>query len=56
MFTPAKRPKDIDALLAPARELRRAAQAVGEREGLPADWLNDAVKGFFSETGRFEVI
>jgi hypothetical protein len=47
--------RDIDALLVPARELRRAAQAVGEREGLPADWLNDAVKGFFSESGRFEV-
>jgi len=47
--------KDIDALLVPARELRRAAEAVGEREGLPADWLNDAVKGFFSESGRFEV-
>ena len=47
--------KDIDALLVPAGELRRAAQAVAAREGLPADWLNDAVKGFFSEAGRFEV-
>ena len=47
--------KDIDALLVPARELRRAAEAVGDREGLPVDWLNDAVKGFFSESGRFEV-
>jgi hypothetical protein len=45
----------IDALLVPAGELRRAAQAVAAREGLPADWLNDAVKGFFSEAGRFEV-
>jgi hypothetical protein len=47
--------KDIDALLVPAAELRRAAQKVGEREGLPADWLNDAVKGFFSQAGRFEL-
>jgi len=47
--------KDIDALLVPAGELRRAAQAVAAREGLPPDWLNDAVKGFFSEAGRFEV-
>jgi len=46
--------KDIDALLVPAADLRRAAQAVGEREGLGEGWLNDAVKGFFSETGRFE--
>ena len=47
--------KDIDALLVPAAELRRAAQRVGEREGLPDGWFNDAVKGFFSVTGRFEV-
>jgi hypothetical protein len=42
-------------LLVLAAELRRAAQAVGEREGLHPDWLNDAVKGFFSQAGRFEV-
>jgi hypothetical protein len=41
--------KDIDALLVPAGELRRAARRVGEREGLPPDWLNDAVKRFFSQ-------
>ena len=29
--------------------------AVAEREGLPDVWLNDAVKGYFSERGRFEV-
>jgi hypothetical protein len=46
--------KDIDALLVPAAELRRAAKVVGDREGLPPDWLNDAVKGLFSESGRFE--
>jgi hypothetical protein len=55
VFRAREATKDIDALLVPARELRQAAQAVGEREGLPADWLNDAVKGFFSEAGRFEV-
>jgi hypothetical protein len=47
--------KDIDALLVPAAELRLAAERVAEREGLPAGWLNDAVKGFFSANGRFEV-
>ena len=47
--------KDIDALLVPAAELRKAARAVAETEGLPNDWLNDAVKGFFSANGRFEV-
>jgi hypothetical protein len=47
--------KDIDALLVPAAELRLAAQRVAVREGLPEGWLNDAVKGFFSADGRFEV-
>jgi hypothetical protein len=47
--------KDIDALMVPAAELRRAAEVVGAREGLPPGWLNDAVKGFFSASGRFEV-
>jgi hypothetical protein len=47
--------KDIDALLVPAEALRKAAKIVGDREGLPSDWLNDAVKGFFSESGRFEI-
>ena len=47
--------KDIDALLVPAAELRLAAQAVADREGLSNDWLNDAVKGFFSTSGRFEI-
>jgi hypothetical protein len=47
--------KDIDALLVPAAELRRAIDRVGSREGLDSGWFNDAVKGFFSEAGRFEV-
>jgi hypothetical protein len=47
--------KDVDALLVPADELRLAAQRIAEREGLPADWLNDAVKGFFSANARFDV-
>jgi hypothetical protein len=47
--------KDIDALLVPAAELRRAAERVATREELPSDWINDAVKGFFSEAGRFDV-
>ncbi len=47
--------KDVDALLVPAAAIREAADKVGRREGLPPGWLNDAVKGFFSHTGRFEV-
>jgi hypothetical protein len=55
VFRAREATKDVDALLVPAAELRRAAKVVGEREGLPANWLNDAVKGFFSASGRFEV-
>src|SRR5271169_5926711 len=55
VFRAREATKDIHALLVPASELRRAADAVGNREGLPPGWLNDAVKGFFSESGRFEV-
>ena len=55
VFRAREATKDIDALLVPAAELRRAAQRVGDREGLSPGWLNDAVKGFFSESGRFEV-
>ena len=40
--------KDVDALLVPAADLRRAAKEIAEQEGLPDNWLNDSVKGFFS--------
>jgi hypothetical protein len=55
VFRAREATKDIDALLVPAAELRRAARRVGEREGLEDGWLNDAVKGFFSASGRFDV-
>jgi hypothetical protein len=55
VFRAREATKDIDALLVPAAELQRAAQRIAQREGLPGGWLNDAVKGFFSESGRFEV-
>ena len=55
VFRAREATKDIDAVLVPATALRKAAETVGNREGLPADWLNDAVKGFFSESGRFGI-
>jgi hypothetical protein len=54
VFRARQATKDIDALLIPAAELRRAAQRVGQREGLEDGWLNDAVR-FFSASGRFEI-
>jgi hypothetical protein len=55
VFRAREATKDVDALLVPANELRAAARRVAEREGTPESWLNDAVKGFFSAAGRFEV-
>lgn len=45
--------RDVDAYFRPARELRAAAARVALDEGVPETWLNDAVKGFFSEHGTF---
>lgn len=41
--------KDIDAVFQPAQTIREAAGKVATNQNLPADWLNDGVKGFLSE-------
>ena len=46
--------KDVDALLKPAAVVREAAVRVAARAGVPANWLNDAVKGFLSPRGDFD--
>ncbi len=38
--------KDIDAVFEPKQIVYSAAERVAEELRLPADWLNDAVKGF----------
>lgn len=40
--------KDVDALFQPAQMIRELAGRIAEDQGLPADWLNDGVKGFVS--------
>lgn len=39
---------DIDAVFQPKTEIRRLIQEVAYENNLPADWLNDGVKGFIS--------
>jgi hypothetical protein len=40
--------KDVDALFQPAQTIRDAARQIGKEQQLPADWLNDGVKGYVS--------
>ncbi|MGA3212890.1 MAG: hypothetical protein ABSD20_16410 [Terriglobales bacterium] len=48
-FTARLTTKDVDALFQPAKIIRELAGRIGEDLGLPAKWLNDAVKDFVSE-------
>lgn len=45
--------QDVDALFRPARQVREAAARAAARAGVPADWLNDGVKGLLSDRGEF---
>lgn len=40
--------KDVDAIFQPAQIIRDVARQVGEANGFPENWLNDAAKGFLS--------
>jgi hypothetical protein len=40
--------KDVDALFQPTQVIRELARRIAIDQGLPADWLNDGVKGFVS--------
>lgn len=38
--------RDVDAIFHPADVVRKLVARIGEENGLPKDWLNDAVKGY----------
>ena len=46
--------KDIDAIFQPVDIIREAANEIAQELHLDKNWLNDAVKGFLSTTGRYD--
>ena len=52
MTTPT--PRDVDAFLKPAAQVREAAARVAARARVPEQWLNDAVKAWLSPRGTFD--
>ena len=46
--------KDVDAYFQPAQKIRQAAAKIAGKMGVKSDWLNDAVKGYLSDRGRFD--
>jgi len=47
--------KDLDAYFKPANKIREATARVAAKTGNAPDWLNDAVKGFFSDHGEYDM-
>lgn len=41
--------KDIDALFEPSSQMREIISKIAHKHNLQDDWLNDSVKGFFTE-------
>ena len=48
--------RDVDAVFKPANTVRLAAFTVAEKNGLPLEWLNDAVMAFTSEHEQTRIL
>lgn len=44
---------DVDAVFEPPEIIRRCAREIAEEISIPADWLNDGVKGFVSASPEY---
>jgi hypothetical protein len=53
VFQARETTRDVDAFFKPSRQLRLAAARVALANNIPEHWLNDGVKGFFSEHASF---
>ena len=47
--------RDVDAVFQPAALIREISRHIAEEQHLPADWLNDGVKGFVSQRHEITV-
>ena len=52
VFNARQSTRDVDAIFEPTKLIRKLVAEIGERNHLPQDWLNDAVKGYIQ--GEFQ--
>ena len=45
---------DVDAFFKPATRIRQAAVRVSAKSNVPENWLNDSVKGYLTNNGKFD--